>query len=158
MTCSRDWMLGMKLISASVPVVVLSCCVAGSALAASGPKVSSPSTARVGDSITVRGSGLKKGGSYALRLVFNGQPSEGAQPVVCTRIIGKRKKPSSSGGKVTFSGKIPSKINCYQGNGPTLGTITVMPGKYHLLVSVPDGPTGSSAKFSFVRKALTIKG
>ena len=144
----------MKPITAFVLFVALACCAASSAVAASAPKLKAPSKARVGDSITARGSALKNGGRYSLRLVFLGQPSEGGQKIVCARQIGKRQK--ASGGKVTISGKIPAKMNCYQGNGPSLGTITVQPGSYHLILGVPDGPTGSSAKFSFVRKALKI--
>jgi hypothetical protein len=142
----------MKLISASVPIVALSCCVAGSAVAAGTAKLSAPSKAHVGDSITAKGSGLKNGGSYALRLVDDAQPTQGAS---CLARIGKRQV--ASGGKVKISGTIPKKVTCYQGNGTKLGKIPVTPGKYHLLLSVPNGPTGSSAKYSFVRKALTIK-
>jgi hypothetical protein len=148
-------MLGMKLITTSVPIVALSCCVAGSAIAAGAARLSAPSKAKVGDQITAKGSHLKSGGKYSLRLIFDGQPSEVGLKVTCAANLGTRHKPS--GGKVTISGKIPQRMSCYQGNGENLGTITVMPGKYHLLLAVPNGPTGSSVKFSFVRKALTIK-
>jgi hypothetical protein len=115
-------------------------------------KLSSPSKARVGDTVTAKASGLKAG-RYALTLVADIQPSQGA---FCVARIGKRQ--TASGGRVTISAKIPTRLTCYQGNGSRLGKVKVTPGAYHLIVSVPDGPTGSSGKHSFVRRALKIKG
>jgi hypothetical protein len=123
-------------------------CGTATALAA---KLSAPSKAKVGDTVTAKASGLKAG-RYALTLVADIQPSQGAS---CVARIGKRQR--TSGGRVEISGKIPKRTTCYQGNGSKLGKVKVTPGDYHLVVSVPDGPTGSSGTHSFVRRALKIK-
>jgi hypothetical protein len=128
-------------------VLAVSLILAPAALAA---KLTSPKSAHVGDSVTAKASGLKPG-RYALTLVLDEQP----QGAFCLGRLGDRKR--ASGGSVTLTRKIPARITCYQGNGPKLGKVKVTPGDYHLIVSVPDGPTGSSAKHSFVRRALKIK-
>jgi hypothetical protein len=121
------------------------------AFAAAKPRFSSPSTAHVGDQVTAEARGLKSG-RYALTLVSDDQP---AQRAYCVKRLTKRH--ATVGGKVTLTGTIPKRITCYQGNGPKLGTVKVTPGGYHLLVSVPNGPTGSNGSFSFVRHSLKIK-
>jgi hypothetical protein len=67
-----------------------------------------------------------------------------------------RSKPAVNG-KVTLTGTIPAKVQCWENNKVKLGTAKVKPGAYHLIVAKPDGPSGFSAKQSFVRRALTIK-
>ena len=135
----------MRFVGCLLLFVALAC---GTAFAKA--RFSSPSTAHVGDQVTVKASGLKAG-RYVLTLVSDDQPTPRS---FCVKHLTKRHK--TVGGKVTLTGTIPKRITCYQGNGPKLGTVEVTPGGYHLLVSVPDGPTGSNGKFSFVRRALKI--
>jgi uncharacterized protein (DUF2141 family) len=132
-----------------VCVLVLVALACGAAVAAAA-KLTAPSKASVGDSVTAHASGLKSG-SYALTLVSDSQPAQGAYCV--KRLTGRH---ATSGGKVTLTGTIPARVTCYQGNGAKLGSEKVAPGGYHLIVSVPNGPTGSNGKFSFVRRALKI--
>jgi hypothetical protein len=115
-------------------------------------RFSSPSTASVGDQVTAKARGLKAG-RYALTLAAAEQPVKGA---FCVKRLTRRH--AAVGGKLSLTGTIPKRITCYQGNGPKLGTVKVTPGSYYLLVSVPNGPTGSNGKFSFVRHSLKIKG
>jgi hypothetical protein len=121
---------------------------AGGALAA---KLSSPRSARVGDTVSVTATGLKAG-KYALTLASDDRPGRNA---ACVARLGARKR--ATGGKVTFAREIPAKLTCWENDSVRLGRVKVTPGAYHLIVSVPDGPSGSSAKHSFVRRALTIK-
>jgi hypothetical protein len=130
-------------------VLAVSLVAAPAALAA---KLSSPKSAHVGDSVTVKASGLD-GGRYALTLVADDRPTPRA---FCVARLGKRHKASSSG-RVSISGRIPAKLTCYEGNGSKLGRVETSPGAYHLIVSVPRGPTGSSGNHSFVRRAFKIK-
>jgi hypothetical protein len=113
-------------------------------------RFSSPSKASVGDHVTAEARGLKAG-RYALTLAAADQPARGA---FCVKRLTRRH--AAVGGKLSLTGTIPTRITCYQGNGPKLGTVKVTPGSYYLIVSVPDGPTGSNGKFSFVRHSLKI--
>jgi hypothetical protein len=108
-------------------------------------------SAHVGDAVTVKAKGLKTG-RYALSLVADDQPTQNS---FCVRRLTDRMR--THDGRVTLTGTIPRKIGCFEGNGSRLGTVKVTPGKYHLIVSVPNGPTGASARYSFVRFALRIK-
>jgi hypothetical protein len=109
------------------------------------------SSARVGEIVTMHAQNLKAG-RYALTLVADDQPSKRS---ACVARLSGRKR--TSGGRVTLSGEIPARLTCWENNSVRLGRVKVTPGKYHLITSVPDGPTGSSARHSFVRRALTIK-
>jgi hypothetical protein len=135
-----------------VLTVVLSVAAVSVPAAALGAKLSSPRSAHVGDVVSVKATGLKSGGNYALTLVSDSSPTPRA---FCVARIGKRDKPAD--GRVKLRGKIPKRLTCYEGNGAELGRVPTSPGAYHLIVSVPRGPTGSSGKYSFVRRALTIK-
>jgi hypothetical protein len=115
-------------------------------------RFSSPSKASVGDQVTADARGLKSG-RYALTFVSADQPSRGA---FCVKRLTRRH--ATVGGKLSLTGTIPTRVTCYQGNGPKLGTVKVKPGAYYLIVSVPNGPTGSNGKFSFVRHTLKITG
>jgi hypothetical protein len=114
-------------------------------------KVSAPRTARVGDSITTKAHGLKAG-RYAVTLALD---NTAGRRTACVSRLGHLQ--DSSGGRVRITGKIPRKLTCWENNSVKLGRVKVTPGAYHLIVSVPDGPSGSSVKHSFVRRALTIK-
>ena len=114
-------------------------------------KLSAPRSAHVGDKVTASASGLKAG-RYALTLASDDRPGRTAD---CVARLGKRKR--AVDGKVSFTRTIPAKLTCWENNSVKLGRVKVTPGAYHLIVSVPDGPSGSSVKHSFVRRALTIK-
>ena len=47
---------------------------------------------------------------------------------------------------------MPSIMPC-----SSLARVRTAPGRYHLIVGVPDGPVGSDADYSFVRRALRIR-
>ena len=115
-------------------------------------KLSSPKSAHVGDEVTANASKLKAG-RYALTLVSDDRPTLRS---ACVARLGARKR--AVDGKVSFTRTIPAKLTCWENNSVKLGRVKVKPGAYHLLVSVPDGPTGSSVGHSFVRRALKIKG
>lgn len=135
----------MKILSATVLFVVL---MSGTAFAKAG--FSAPSKASVGDVVTAKASGLKSG-RYALTLVSDDQPTQNSFCV--KRLTGRH---AAVGGKLTLNGTIPARLNCYEGNGAKLGTVKTAPGAYHVIVSVPNGPTGSNGNFSYVRRALRI--
>ncbi len=114
-------------------------------------KMQSPAKARVGDSVTAKASKLKAG-RYALTLATDNTP--GPLTACVARVAGLKR---AVGGKVTLTGKIPAKLQCWENNKVKLGTAKVTPGAYHLIVAHPQGPSGFSPKHSFVRRALTIK-
>ena len=130
-------------------LLVLAC--GGVALAAAAAaKLSTPSKARVGDSVTARGSGLKKA-RYALTLSLD---NTAGPHTACVARIGKQK--DSAGGRVTIKGKIPAHLRCWENNSVRLGRIAVKPGRYHLILAHPSGPAGFG-KGSFLRRKLTIR-
>jgi hypothetical protein len=129
-------------------LVITMAAVPATALAA---KLSSPRSAKVGEKVTATATGLKKG-RYALTLVADERPTPRA---FCVKRIGKRQ--NTEKGRVRLSARIPKRLTCFEGNGEELGSVATAPGAYHLVVSVPRGPTGSSGKYSFVRRALKIK-
>jgi hypothetical protein len=124
-------------------LVITMAAVPATALAA---KLSSPRSAKVGEKVTATATGLKKG-RYALTLVADERPTPRA---FCVKRIGKRQNTEKGA-------RIPKRLTCFEGNGEELGSVATAPGAYHLVVSVPRGPTGSSGKYSFVRRALKIK-
>jgi hypothetical protein len=113
-------------------------------------KLSSPSSARVGQKVTGRGSGLKKA-RYALTLSLD---NTAGPRTACVGRVGKQK--DSVGGRVSITGRIPSHLRCWENNSVRLGRVKVTPGKYHLILAHPKGPAGFGAG-SFVRRKLTIK-
>jgi hypothetical protein len=128
-------------------VAVLVVVLPAAALAA---KVSAPRHARVGDSITTRASGLKPG-RYAVTLALD---NTAGRRTACVSRLGHLQ--DSVGGRVKVTGKIPRKLKCWENNSVKLGRVATTPGAYHLIVAVPDGPSGFDGKHSFVRRALTI--
>ena len=118
----------------------------GAALAAS---LSGPRKASVGDSVTGVGTKVKPG-RYVLRLVLDST----LQRTACVARIGKRT--AAAHGRVSITGKVPQRLRCWENDSVKLGTVKVKPGKYHLVLGVPDGPSGFGAKGSFARHALKI--
>jgi hypothetical protein len=117
---------------------------------ASGPRLSSPDKSHIGGKVTVKATGLKAG-RYGLSLVSDDQPGRHA---ACVAHLGRRHP--AQDGEVRLRGRIPGKLTCYENNSVRLGTVSVTPGAYHLIVAVPDGPAGFNARNSFVRRPLTI--
>lgn len=113
-------------------------------------KVAAPRKARVGDTITTRASGLKPG-RYAVTLALD----DTAGPrTACVSRLGHLQ--DAAGGRVKISGKIPHRLTCWENNSVKLGRVATSPGSYHLIVAVPDGPSGFSGKGSFKRRAIEI--
>jgi hypothetical protein len=135
------------LCTAALAVAALAC---GTAFAAA--HVSAPSKAHVGDSVSASASGLKTG-RYALTLVSDSRP--GLHAACVARIAGPHR---TSGGAVELEGRIPRRLTCWENDSVRLGRVKVTPGAYHLIVAVPDGPSGFNASFSFLRRALRIVG
>jgi hypothetical protein len=119
---------------------------AGVALAAS---LTGPKKASIGDSVTGVGTKLHAG-RYVLRLAADDTP----QRTACVARIGKRK--AAVKGRVSITGTVPKQLRCWENDSVKLGTVKVTPGKYHLVLGVPDGPSGFGAKGSFARHALKI--
>jgi hypothetical protein len=140
LSAGDDKLYGMKTLLLAAALALLVCSTAFAATR----------SARVGDTVTVKAHGLETG-RYALTLVADERPTRNS---FCVRRLTDRKR--TRGGRVTLSGEIPRRIVCYEGNGSRLGSVKVTPGRYHLIVSVPDGPTGSDARYSFLRRALRI--
>jgi hypothetical protein len=133
----------------TTPLAVLACC--GVAAAASGPTLSAPSTARVGQKVTGKGSRLKPS-RYALVLSLD---NTAGPRTACVARVGKQQ--DTANGRVKITGQIPSHVRCWENNSVKLGRIAVKPGKYHLILGHPSGPAGFGAG-SFVRHKLTITG
>ena len=118
----------------------------GVALAAS---LSGPKKAHVGDKVTAVGKKLKAG-RYVVRIVVDDTP----QRTACVARIGKRQ--TAVKGRVEVTGKVPERLTCWENDSVRLGRVKVAPGDYHLVLGVPDGPSGFSGKGSFARHALKI--
>jgi hypothetical protein len=109
-----------------------------------------PKKADVGDLVVAHAKHVKKG-KYSLFLVYDRRPTTNG---ACLRRIGERHK--SEDGSVSFSGRIPKHIVCWENNSTKLGTIRTPAGRYHLVVAVQSGPAGYDTRFSFVRHKLRI--
>jgi hypothetical protein len=134
--------------AAGAAVVIAAALAAGMAFAA---KVSAPKTARVGDLVTTTASGLKAG-RYAVTLTLD---HTAGRRTACVSRLGHLQ--DTTGGRVKITGKIPRKLTCWENDSVRLGKVKTTPGSYHLIVAVPDGPSGFNGKYSFVRRALTIE-
>ena len=128
--------------------VVLSLATATVALA-SGARLSAPSRAHVRQVVKATASNLKPG-RYALTLASD----ETLMHMACVARVGR--KHLAVDGVVRLQGRIPRRLTCYENDSVKLGTVHVTPGHYHLIVAVPDGPSGFNAQNSFARKAIRI--
>jgi hypothetical protein len=137
-----------KTVKVLIAVLALSGLFAATALAAD--LDIAPKKADVGDLVFAHAKHLKKG-KYSLFLVYDKRPTTNG---ACVRRIGERHK--SEDGSVSFSGRIPKHIVCWENNSTKLGTIRTPAGRYHLVVAVQSGPAGYDTRFSFVRHKLRI--
>ena len=132
-------------------VAVFALCLLVVVPAAFAAKLSSPRSAHVGDTVHVTATKLKPG-RYRLSLVY--RPTA---RVACVARIGKARRASASG-RVSIRAHIPANLQCYEENETKESKVPVSAGdRYELTVSVPDGPTGSSASHSFVSRAFRVK-
>ena len=116
---------------------------------ATAPILVAPPTARIGATVTAKASGLKPG-AYALTLVWDKSP--GLHGACVARLATAR----AVAGHVRLSGRIPRKLTCWENDSVRLGVVGTAPGPYHLIVAVPDGPSGFDVRYSFVRRAIRI--
>jgi hypothetical protein len=134
---------------ALVAALIASLMAAGAALAA-GPKITAPRKAHAGAHLTARATGLSSG-RYALTISADQVPGE---RTACVARIGKLHR--ASHGSVLLGGRIPHHLTCWENDNVRLGTVKLTRGAYHLIVAVPDGPSGFSVRFSFARRAIKI--
>jgi hypothetical protein len=134
-----------RLLTTTALILALAC---GTAFAAA--RFSAPSKAHVGDQVTAKASGLKSG-RYALTLSLD---NTAGPRTACLARVGHRQ--NAVNGRLKITGKIPPRLRCWENNSVRLGKIKVEPGKYHLIIGQPQGPSGFGPG-SFVRRKLTIK-
>jgi hypothetical protein len=131
-------------------IAVLALMGLGAATAFAADLDTAPKRADVGDVVFAHAKDVKKG-KYSLFLVADRSPTTNS---ACVRRIGERHR--SEDGNVSFAGRIPKHLVCWENNSTKLGTIRTKPGRYHLVVAVQSGPAGYDGRFSFVRHKLRI--
>jgi hypothetical protein len=122
----------------------------GTALAARADLDISPKKAEVGDAVFARATHLKKG-RYALFIVADRRPTLHS---ACVRRLTKRHRTDEH--SVSFRAHVPKHLTCWENNSVRLGTVRTRPGRYHLIVAVPDGPAGYNVRFSFARHKFRV--
>ncbi|HSZ69706.1 MAG TPA: hypothetical protein VK756_05025 [Solirubrobacteraceae bacterium] len=115
------------------------------ALAWAKAAMQAPTTATLGSRVTVSASGLKPG-HYTLELGFEALPG-GAGPTNCVATVGSA---TAHAGRVTISGKLPTRLACYMGVGAVEGYQKAKPGTYDLTLGVSFHPNGFSETASFI--------
>jgi hypothetical protein len=135
--------------AAGIAVILAVAMAAGMAFAA---KQSAPKSASVGDLVTTSANGLKPG-RYAVTLTLD---HTAGPRTACVSRLGHLQ--DTVKGRVKITGKIPRRLTCWENDSVRLGRVRTTPGSYHLIVAVPDGPSGFNGKYSFVRRAFKITG
>jgi hypothetical protein len=121
-------------------------------VAATSATISAPRSATIGGrAIHVSAKHLSPARGYALTLVAQPAPT---RLTVCVARLAVEAARSTS---VHFTAKIPARLHCYENDSVALGSVATSPGSYHLIVAVPDGPSGFSAG-SFVRVPVKLVG
>ncbi len=138
-------------ILAALAATLVAVALAPAALAAS---LTAPATAAIGGRVSVRAAGLVAG-RYQLFIAYTEKQTKGGQAINCSAAIGPIKTVKQS---AIFSGKIPSKLVCRTGAGPSLGTQPVSAGRYDLAVGSPVGAGTFDGNKSFVQRSVTIVG
>jgi hypothetical protein len=72
---------------------------------------------------------------------------------VCVARLATHKKRATT---VSFNVRIPKRLHCYENDSVSLGSTATKPGTYHLIVAVPDGPSGFAGTGSFARVAIKL--
>jgi hypothetical protein len=88
-------------------------------------------------------------------MAYTEKQTKRGQPINCSAAIGALKTVSTS---AIFSGKVPTKLVCRTGTGPSLGTVPVSAGRYDLAVGSPVGAGAFDGNKSFVQRSVTITG
>jgi hypothetical protein len=118
--------------------------------AAAAVRIHAPASVRIaGPAIHVTAGGLRPG-RYALTLAAAPAPT---RLTVCVARLATSARRSTS---VSFSVRIPSRLRCYENDSVGLGSVKTSPGSYHLIVGVPDGPSGFALGASFVRVPIRL--
>jgi hypothetical protein len=115
------------------------------AVACAAASIRAPSKAKIGSRVTATATGLKAG-RYTLELAVEALPG-GASPTNCVGKVGSARAVS---GRLTISGKLPTRLACYQGVGTVGGYETAKPGRYDLTLGVSFAPNGFSNTASFI--------
>ena len=138
-----------RLVVVAVGVCALACC-AATAWAAS---FSAPSSVRLGSEVVVHAHGLKFGryGLFLTKTAFRAPP--GGESLECLGQIGPLR--SIAGGTASLRGHLPGVLTCRFGTGQVTRRVTVAPGRYHLVLGVPQAP-GAFGPGSFLRRAVRV--
>ena len=115
--------------------------------------LSAPSTVTAGASVTVRARGLVRA-SYGLYIAYTERLGKGGEPIDCDAAIGPLHR--NVAGSATFTGRLPSRLTCRTGAGPSLGTVPLRAGRYDLAVGSPAGAGVFNANASFVKRTVTV--
>jgi hypothetical protein len=110
-----------------------------------------PASATMGARISARASGLKPG-RYTLVLVKVLYAPKGVATTACVAPVGAA---VAKNGLVTITGKLPSRLSCHQGQGETLGTVAVKPGRYLLDLGGFEPPAGFNAQ-TFLKRSINL--
>jgi hypothetical protein len=134
-----------------IVVAAMSLAAVAPASAAAAAKVDAPGSAVIGGrAIHVTATGLLPAGRYALTLVAQPAPTRLTVCVAHLAIVVRRST------RVHFTARIPSRLHCYENDSVALGSVATSPGSYHLVVAVPDGPSGFAVASSFVRVPIRL--
>jgi hypothetical protein len=136
-----------RLAACGLPLVVLPLALAG---AKAKPTMTAPATAAVGDTIEVTAKNLNRG-RYTVRLYATKAPNNDWS---CAATLATARK---AGTAIRLSGEIPKRIGCYSGfPTSTEGSMKVTPGRYTIVVSVPNSQITVAAGSSVVQRRITI--
>ena len=113
--------------------------------------IHAPKSARIGGAaIHVSARGLRRATGYSLTLAADPSPT---RLTVCVARLATHKKRATT---VSFTVSIPRRLHCYENDSVSLGSTPTKPGTYHLVVAVPDGPSGFAGTGSFSRVAIKL--
>jgi hypothetical protein len=133
-----------------VPIAIGLAALPPTAALAAGLTIAAPRSARIGGrTIHVTARGLRPG-RYALTLAAAPAPT---RLTVCVARLATAANRSTS---VSFTVRIPARLRCYENDSVALGSVATGPGSYHLIVGVPDGPSGFSLSSSFLRAPIRL--
>jgi hypothetical protein len=135
------------------PLIVLLVLAAfpATAFASTVATMTAPSRAAIGARIMVHAAGLKPG-RYTLLLAVQ-LPTQGETTTDCSARVGSAQ---ARAGKVTISGKLPTRLACRIGEGPLEGHISVHAGKYVLSLGILLPPAGFRESGSFVKRTVHL--
>lgn len=115
------------------------------------PVIAAPASAHIASAaIQVRARGLKRARGYALTLAADATTS---RLTACVARLATSRVSTTS---PSFTVRIPRTLHCWENDSLSLGKIKTTPGRYHLIVAVPDGPSGFSGAATFIRRPIRI--